>query len=92
MSGTLKDLMDRSFEIHADRTAVRILRQADQQGDKGLRYVPVSYKQLRDQRNRLASGFARSGLTRGRFGVYPCFSGMRYSRIVYRSAVQQTAR
>ncbi|MDA0709207.1 MAG: AMP-binding protein [bacterium] len=65
MSGTLKDLMDRSFEIHADRTAVRILRQADQQGDKGLRYVPVSYKQLRDQRNRLASGFARSGLTKG---------------------------
>ena len=31
MSGTLKDLMDQSFEIHADRTAVRILRQADQQ-------------------------------------------------------------
>jgi long-chain acyl-CoA synthetase len=65
MSQTLKDLLNESFERYADRTAVRVLRQADQPGEKGLRYVPVTYKQLRDQRNRLASGFALSGLSKG---------------------------
>ncbi|MFT5370071.1 MAG: long-chain acyl-CoA synthetase [Candidatus Latescibacterota bacterium] len=65
MSQTLKDLLNESFEKYADRTAVRVLRQSDQQGEKGLRYVPITYKQLRDQRNRLASGFALSGLIKG---------------------------
>ena len=65
MSQTLKDLLNDSFELHADRTAVRVLRQSDQPGEKGLRYVPVTYKQLRDQRDRLASGLAQSGLEKG---------------------------
>lgn len=65
MNQTLKDLLNENFEKYADRTAVRVLRQSDQPGEKGLRYVPVTYKQLRDQRNRLASGFALSGLQKG---------------------------
>jgi long-chain acyl-CoA synthetase len=65
MKQTLKDLLNQSFETFADRTAVRVLRQAEQAGEKGLRYVPVTYKQLRDQRDRLASGFAQSGLAKG---------------------------
>ena len=65
MSQTLKDLLNQNFEKYADKTAVRVLRQSDQPGEKGLRYVPVTYKQLRDQRNRLASGFALSGLQKG---------------------------
>jgi len=65
MSQTLKDLLNKNFDKYADRTAVRVLRQSDQPGEKGLRYVPITYKQLRDQRNRLASGFALSGLLKG---------------------------
>ncbi|MBT3602362.1 MAG: AMP-binding protein [Candidatus Latescibacteria bacterium] len=65
MSQTLKDLLNENFEKYADRAAVRVLRQAEQTGEKGLRYVPITYKQLRDQRNRLASGFALSGLQKG---------------------------
>ena len=65
MSQTLKDLLNDSFERYTDRTAVRVLRQSDQPGEKGLKYVPVTYKQLRDQRDRLASGLAQSGLAKG---------------------------
>ena len=70
MTPTLKDLMNESFEKHADRTAVRVLRQSDQQGERGLRYVPMTYAQLREQRDRLASGLARAGYAKGdRVGV-----------------------
>lgn len=65
MSQTLKDLMNDSFVRYANRTAVRVLRQSDKPGEKGLQYVPVTYKQLRDQRDRLASGLAQSGLEKG---------------------------
>lgn len=65
MSQTLKDLLNDCFDKYAARTAVRVLRQSDQPGEKGLRYVPVTYKQLRDQRDRLASGLAQSGLQKG---------------------------
>ncbi len=70
MNRTLKDLMNQSFAKHADRTAVRVLRQSDQRGERGLRYVPMTYAQLREQRDRLASGLARAGFAKGdRVGV-----------------------
>ena len=70
MSRTLKDLMNESFTEHADRTAVRVLRQSDKQGERGLRYVPMTYAQLREQRDRLASGLARAGYAKGdRVGI-----------------------
>ena len=70
MSRTLKDLMNESFAKHAERTAVRVLRQSDQPGERGLRYVPMTYAQLREQRDRLASGLARAGFAKGdRVGV-----------------------
>ncbi|MDE2999776.1 MAG: AMP-binding protein [Gemmatimonadota bacterium] len=70
MNRTLKDMMNESFTEHADRTAVRVLRQSDQQGERGLRYVPMTYAQLREQRDRLGSGLARAGYAKGdRVGI-----------------------
>ena len=70
MSQTLKHLMDDSFERHADQTAIRILRQSGQAGEKGLRYVPMTYRQLREQRNRLAAGLVAFGVQKGqRVGI-----------------------
>ncbi len=70
MADNLRDLLDESFERNADLTAVRILRQSDQQGDRGLRYVPTTYRQLKEQRDRLASGLTGLGLEKGqRVGV-----------------------
>ena len=65
MSQTLKDLLDDSFEQHANRTAVRVLRQPDQPGERRLQYVPLTYLQLKAQRDRLASGLAQLGLEKG---------------------------
>ena len=70
MSQTLKDLLDESFAQYSDRTAVRVLRQSDQKGERGLQYAPVTYRQLKEQRDRLASGISRMGLEKGqRMGV-----------------------
>ena len=70
MAENLRDLLEESFEQHADLTAVRTLRQSDQQGERGLRYVPTTYRQLREQRDRLASGLSQLGLEKGqRVGV-----------------------
>ena len=70
MSESLKDLLNQSFDRYPERTAVRVLRQSDQAGDRGLRYVPMTYQQLRDQRDRLASGIAQSGVEKGqRVGI-----------------------
>lgn len=66
MADNLKTLLDESFARHADRTAIRVLRQSDQE----LRYVPLSYKQLEDQRNRLVVGLTDLGLSKGdRVGI-----------------------
>ena len=62
---TLKDLLNDSFERHAERTAVRVLRQSEQPGEKGLRYMPLTYRQVQEQRDRLASGLAQLGLEKG---------------------------
>ena len=65
MSQTLKDLLNDSFERHADRTAVRVLRQPEEPGERRLQYVPLTYRQLKAQRDRLASGLAQIGLEKG---------------------------
>ena len=62
---TLKDLLNDSFDRHAERTAVRVLRQSEQPGEKGLRYMPLTYRQVKEQRDRLASGLAQLGLEKG---------------------------
>jgi len=70
MSQTLRDLLDESFAQYSERAAVRVLRQSDQKGERGLQYAPVTYRQLKEQRDRLASGISRMGLEKGqRMGV-----------------------
>ncbi len=70
MADNLKTLLDEAFERNGDRTAIRVLRQSDQKGDRGLRYVPMSYRQLGEQRNRLVVGLAALGLEKGaRVGI-----------------------
>jgi len=67
---TLRDLMESVFERHADRTAIRVLRGSETRGGGGLEYSPITYGQLREQRNSLASGLSRLGLDKGqRVGV-----------------------
>ncbi len=66
---TLAGLMNESFERHAERTGIRVLR-ASAAKNEGLQYVPISYGQLRDQRDRLASGLAGIGIEKGaRLGI-----------------------
>ena len=65
MSQTLKDLLNDSFERHAERTAVRVLRQPEESTERRLQYVPLTYQQLKTQRDRLASGLAQLGLEKG---------------------------
>jgi long-chain acyl-CoA synthetase len=61
----LKSLIDSALEAYGDRTAVRILRQSDQSGERGLKYVPLTFRQLGEQRDRLATGLAGLGLSKG---------------------------
>ncbi len=69
MNDTLAGLMNESFEKHADRTGIRVLRASGGKGE-GLQYVPISYAQLREQRDRLASGIAGIGIEKGaRLGI-----------------------
>lgn len=63
--GNLKALIDQAFDQYGDRTAVRILRHSEQVGERGLKYVPMTFQQLRAQRDRLATGLAGQGLTKG---------------------------
>ena len=65
MSQTLKDLLNDSFDRHAERTAVRVLRQPEEPGERRLQYLPLTYRQLKVQRDRLASGLAQLGLEKG---------------------------
>lgn len=70
MPDNLKALLDESLQRNRDRTAIRVLRQSDQKGDRGLRYVPMTYRQLGEQRNRLVIGLAGQGLAKGaRVGI-----------------------
>ena len=62
---TLNDLMERSFDRNRDKTAVRTLQPvAGKEGE--LSYQPMTYGELRERRDRLAAGFARIGLGKGR--------------------------
>lgn len=63
---TLTDLLDKSFEEHATRPAIRQLEQTP----SGLAYVPTSYAGLRLLRERLAAGLTELGLHKGqRIGI-----------------------
>lgn len=61
MGRVLRDLMNEVFEENADRVAIRVLRQ---EGDE-LRYQPVTYRQLRAQRDQLAAGLHALGVAKG---------------------------
>ena len=101
MPQTLKDLLNESFERHADRTAVRVLRRPAQPDGRRLQYMPLTYLQLKAQRDRLASGLAQLGLEKGRrlglfdrwrSGVCTGLSILRYARIIGSADLQQIAR
>lgn len=71
MSQTLTALMDESFERYAERTAIRTLGLPGEQRAGGQPHLsPMTYGQLREQRDRLASGLAQLGLRKGqRVGI-----------------------
>ncbi len=70
MNQTLTDLMNQSFDKHAERTALRTLQSAGGQSTKGMRFLSTTYRELRDHRDRLASGLAQLGITKGqRVGI-----------------------
>ena len=63
---TLTDLLEQSFERYPIKPAVRQLQR--RQG--GITYVPLTYAELRGQRDRLAAGLATLGLRQGqRIGI-----------------------
>ncbi len=63
---TLTDLLEQSFERYPAKPAVRQLQR--RQG--GITYVPLTYAELRGQRDRLAAGLATLGLRQGqRIGI-----------------------
>lgn len=63
---TLTDLLEQSFERYPTKPAVRQLQR--RQG--GVTYVPLTYAELRGQRDRLAAGLATLGLRQGqRIGI-----------------------
>ncbi len=63
---TLTDLLEQSFERYPTKPAVRQLQR--RQG--GITYVPLTYAELRGQRDRLAAGLATLGLRQGqRIGI-----------------------
>ena len=66
MIHTLKDLINRSFDAHAARPALRTL-----QGSRAnLRYEPITYGELKLQRDCLAVGLSGIGLSHGqRVGI-----------------------
>lgn len=64
MGRTLKDLMNQSFDRHAQRTAVRVLRPSGPGGKDG--YQPLTYRELQALRDRLAAGLHRLGLRKGK--------------------------
>lgn len=63
---TLTDLLEQSFERYPTKPAVRQL----QRRQSGITYVPLTYAELRGQRDRLAAGLATLGLRQGqRIGI-----------------------
>jgi len=64
MGRTLKDLMEHSFNSHALRVAVRVLQPEVSTGELG--YQPLTYRELRTQRDQLAAGLHQLGMRQGR--------------------------
>ncbi len=64
MSQTLKDLLDKSFANHAQQTAIRVLKPV--QGSREWQYEALSYAELKECRDRLATGLAAQGLIKGK--------------------------
>jgi long-chain acyl-CoA synthetase len=62
MARALKDLMTDSIRNHADRVAIRVLRE----GPAGLEYQPMTFRELGERRARLAAGLHGLGITKGR--------------------------
>ena len=61
---TLKGLLEASFIKHSSQTAIRILRPAED--GRQWRYESTSYAELKQLRDRLATGFAAQGLSKGK--------------------------
>ena len=61
---TLKDLLEASFITHSSQTAIRILRPAED--GRQWRYESMSYAELKQLRDRLATGFAAQGSSKGK--------------------------
>ena len=60
--GNLAQLIDRSIELHGPRTAVRVLRAGP---EDRLQYQPITYDELRRDRDAVAAGLQRRGHTKG---------------------------
>ena len=60
----LAQLMNRSFELHGQQTAVRVVRATDTSPQR-LRYEPMTYAELRRDRDAVAAGLHRDGCTKG---------------------------
>ncbi len=62
----LRDLLERSFSKYPHRTAMRVLGE----GETSSEYQPITYSELREQRDRLACGLSNLGLSQGhRIGI-----------------------
>ena len=64
MGQTLRDLLDKSFADHAQQTAIRVLKPV--QGSREWQYEALSYAELKECRDRLATGLAAQGLVKGK--------------------------
>ena len=64
MGQTLRDLLDKSFAKHAQQTAIRVLKPV--QGSREWQYEALSYAELKECRDRLATGLAAQGLAKGK--------------------------
>ena len=83
MSQTLKDLLNDSFERHADRTAVRILRQPEEPGEKAIAICAVDISAIEGTArpigigpgaNRIGKRTAHRAIDRWRSGICPGLS------------------
>ena len=64
---TLVELLDKSFAKHADKVAVRVLCPGK---GSDLYYDPITYKQLKEMRDKVAAGLAQIGFGKGqRLGI-----------------------
>lgn len=64
---TLVELLNKSFAKHADKVAVRVLRPGT---GSDLHYDPITYKQLKEMRDKVAAGLTQIGFGKGqRLGI-----------------------